>query len=105
MSGPHSPDAATWQAASLSTTQALQQLLECVTGLVISQPGLPVLHLLAGCEQCRNRLLYLLDTPQPAATNRSMILARLRALPENHRFHDDPAGPDSNPPQIRGIAS
>jgi hypothetical protein len=93
-------------AAALSTTEALQQLLECVTGLVASQTGLPVLHLLNECGQCRNRLLYLLDTPAPPAANRSMILARIRGLPEEHQFsHGDPDSPDSRPPQIRGIIS
>jgi hypothetical protein len=101
------PEADTWAAAAvLSTTEALEQLLECVAGLAVNQPGIPVLRLLAECWQCRNRLLYLLDRPGPPHANRSMILARLRVLPANHQqSHGDPDGPDSKPPQIRGIIS
>lgn len=57
------------------------------------------------CQMCRNRLLYLLDTAPYAGdslTASQAILARLRAMPDNHELHQ-PGSADAAPPRIRWI--
>jgi hypothetical protein len=60
--------------------------------------------LLSACRACRNRLLYLLDTPSSRSAFNRSVLARLRAVPLNHRSHGDRGNPDWDKPQIGWIA-
>jgi hypothetical protein len=60
------------------------------------------LRLLAECQQCRNRLLYLLDTRSDG-----IMLNRIAALKEDHRVHipGSTDGPSTEPPSIRTVIS
>jgi hypothetical protein len=58
---------------------------------------------LINCDRCRNHLLYLLDTAPYTGQAAEQIRARLRALPEVHKRHGGPDGPDRGVPDIRGI--
>lgn len=61
---------------------------------------------LASCRQCRNHLLYLLDTEQFSAGDHGIFRRRLRALPDTHdASHGRADSPDSAVPQIRGATS
>jgi hypothetical protein len=61
--------------------------------------------LLLSCRQCRNSLVYLLDTEQYRGGYGYMFGHRLRATPENHRSHSGPGSADWNRPVIRGVTS
>lgn len=64
--------------------------------------------LLATCQFCRNRLLYLLDTAPYAGSAYHQFGRRLIALPQDHAlFHSNPQARDhgdARTPQIRGIS-
>lgn len=51
-------------------------------------------QLLADCQRCRNRMLYLV----PRGTGGEF--ARLRALPLDHERHGEATHPDDNPPDF-----
>ena len=58
---------------------------------------------LTACQQCRNHLLYLLDTAPYTEVPGERVTARLKALPEVHEAHG-PDGPDQDRPGIRWIS-
>jgi hypothetical protein len=60
---------------------------------------------LESCQQCRNSLLYVLDTEQYTG-NHSLFARRLAVAPDNHRRSHGPLSPvDRNRPEIRGVRS
>jgi len=60
---------------------------------------------LESCPQCRNHLLYVLDTEQYTGDG-SLFARRLAAAPDNHRRSHGPLSPaDRNRPEIRGVSS
>jgi hypothetical protein len=63
-------------------------------------------RLLASCQRCRNRLLYLLDHPAAAAGYRMLVQA-IAALRLNHdvcrRGSQHVTGQDRNRPRIRRV--
>jgi hypothetical protein len=87
----------------ITPVQALDELVRQIAVYATAVDDISPVTLLASCQLCRNRLLYLLDTI-PAAGDSRCILARLVVLPQDHDGHLRAGSPDARPPQIRWVS-
>jgi hypothetical protein len=89
----------------------LVEYIDAMVQAIAAYADTDTLRLLAGCQQCRNRVLYLLDTRSDMVPRNmmahSIMNRRLMSLKEDHRVHipDSIDGPSTEPPVIRTTIS
>jgi hypothetical protein len=86
-----------------TTAGALDEMVRLIAVYATAVDDISPVVLLSCCQLCRNHLLYLLDTIPLSDSESSVILARLRALPEVHGSHGRAGHPDTRTPQIRWV--